>query len=70
MARCVISNPKKLKKIRNLIGREFKKAMYRGGHWDEEDGHWFNVYFEDGTSMWVNSKLTKYGSFEDQKLNG
>jgi hypothetical protein len=64
MARCLVSNPKKLAKIRNLVGRDFKHVMYRGGHWDEEDGHWFNVYFEDGSEMWVDSKLTKCGCWD------
>ena len=66
MARCLVSNPKKLRKIRALIGQDFVKVMYRGGHWDEKDGHWFEVYFKDGSTMWVDSKLTKCGSFEEE----
>lgn len=62
MARCRITNPRKLKKIASLIGRDdIAHVFYRGGQWDSDSGHWFNVLLKDKSEIWIDSKLTKFG---------
>ena len=60
MARCRISNPKKLKRIAALLGREIFAADYRGGNRSEGGGHYFTVHCVDGTHWLVSSTLKRF----------
>jgi hypothetical protein len=54
--RCRITNPKKLKKIGNLLGREVAMASTRGG-----TNHRIDVGCSDGTAwhVWQKDRIEK-----------